>query len=75
MLVIVRTVFGLIASALAIYALLTESFEVLPIMILFLGAMFMVMGISELQEKGKAAAYPIFLISGFSLFISIYLFF
>ncbi|MGM1048873.1 Protein of unknown function [Paenibacillus uliginis N3/975] len=72
MLKILRIVFGLIASILAIYFLITDKAVVMPFMVFFLGVMFLVMGLSELQEKRKAFAYIIFLVSGFNIFISIY---
>lgn len=72
---ILRIVFGLIASILAIYILITDTVVVMPFMIFFLGVMFLVTGFSELQEKRKASAYIIFLVSGFNIFVSIYTFF
>ena len=75
MLKILKIVFGLIASAFAIYSIITKEFAVLSPMIFFLGAMTLVVGLSELQEKRKSSAYAFFLVSGFAIFVSIFTFF
>lgn len=74
MLKLLRIVFGLIASIFAIYALITNRVKVMPFMIFFLGMMFLVMGFSDLQEKRKISAYFVFLVSGFNIFVAIYIF-
>ncbi|PGL70895.1 DUF3953 domain-containing protein [Bacillus sp. AFS055030] len=72
MLKLLKSVFGLLAFVLAVYALITGRFIVMPFMIFSLGVMLLVMG---LQEKRKPLTYSLILVSGFNLFVSIYTFF
>ena len=72
---LLRIVFGLIASVLAIYSLRTGNFTVTPYMIFSLGAMMLLHGIAELQEKRKLYAFMLFATSAFNIFISIYILF
>jgi hypothetical protein len=69
-----RILFAVISSALAIYALITDRFEVMPFMFFFLAIMMLVMGMSELQENRKSSAITLFLVFGFNLYVSVYSF-
>lgn len=71
MLKILKSVFGLIGAVLAIFALITGRFVLLPYMLFFLGVMNMIMG---LQEKRMSRSIPLFLVSGFGIFVSIFIF-
>ncbi|XRG79030.1 DUF3953 domain-containing protein [Rossellomorea sp. GAMAL-10_SWC] len=71
MLKIFKNVFGLFAFVLAVYALTTDRFVVMPYMLFFLGVMLLIMG---LQEKRKPLNYSLILVSGFNIFVSIYTF-
>ncbi|MEH6937255.1 YczI family protein [Bacillus sp. JJ664] len=71
MLKLLRMIFGLIAAVLAIWCLITQKWVLMPYMILILGAMFVVIGISEYQLKRKAAAYSNFIVSLFLFSASI----
>lgn len=62
-----RIIFGIIAAILAFYGLITNQLEVMPFMYLFLGLMFLVMGITEYKDNKKIAAYIIFILAGFNL--------
>jgi len=64
-------IFGLIASIFAICCLITQEWVLMPYMILFLGAMFVVIGILEYQLKRKGAAYSNFIVSLFLFSASI----
>jgi len=69
-----RIVFAVIALCLALYGEITDNYELMPYMMVFLGAMLLVMGISELKVKRKTNAIISFLVSAFVLFVSIYTF-
>ncbi|MCP3740440.1 DUF3953 domain-containing protein [Rossellomorea sp. BNER] len=49
-----RIVLAIIAFVLAGYGLITGNYDVLPYMMFFMGAMFLVMGISEIKKETKA---------------------
>lgn len=68
---ILRVTFGIIAAILALYGLITDQLKVMPFMYLFLGLMFLVMGITEYKDNKKIAAYIIFILAGFNLLGSI----
>ena len=69
-----KILFSIITIVLSIYVL-TNKFAVFPYMIIFLGALFLLWGFSELQEKRKSIAYTMFLVSAINIFVSIYTFF
>ncbi|MBM7585324.1 hypothetical protein JOC86_001866 [Bacillus pakistanensis] len=69
-----KVLFGVISSILAIYSFITDRFSVMPYMLFFLAAMMLVMGMIELQENRKSSAIAFFLVFGFNLFVSVYVF-
>jgi hypothetical membrane protein len=69
---VLRVIFALIAVGLAVYALITNNYELSSYMLFFLGAMMLVMGISELKVKRKKNAIISLLASTFVIFVSIY---
>jgi hypothetical membrane protein len=69
---VLRVIFALIAVGLAVYALITNNYELSSYMLFFLGAMMLVMGISELKVKRKKNAIISLLASAFVIFVSIY---
>jgi len=68
---ILKSVFGLLSIVLAVYALITGRFVIMPYMIFLLAAMFVVIGISEFLLKRKGAAYSNFIVSLFLFSVSI----
>lgn len=70
-----RMIFGLIAFILAIYALITKKFILMPYIIFSLGLMFLIMGFSELRKGQKTIVPILFLVSGFNIFVAIFTFF
>lgn len=68
LLTIVRIGFSVFAFFIALYGLITGNDEFMPHMMFCLGAMFLVMGISELKESRKRNAIVCILTSGFVLF-------
>ncbi|AOY74686.1 DUF3953 domain-containing protein [Clostridium formicaceticum] len=75
MLKVIRIIFSVITTILAIYSLVTGNFGVMPYMIFSLGAMLLALGLSELQRKRKSIAYMLFLVAAFNIFVAIYTFF
>jgi hypothetical protein len=59
----------------AIYGLITKRIEILPFMLLSLAAALLVNGLSELQKNRKSVAYSFFIVSGFNILVSIFIFF
>ncbi|PEW67831.1 hypothetical protein CN448_17120 [Bacillus cereus] len=74
MLILLKITFGLISCILTVYSLITNKFEVMPYMSLFVGLMILMTGFSDLKENRKASAYTLFLASGFIIFVAIYTF-
>ncbi|TEA46686.1 DUF3953 domain-containing protein [Bacillus sp. BH2] len=74
MLTLLKVIFGLIGCILAMHYLVTDKFEVMPFMSLFMGLMILMTGISDLKENQKASAYMLFLASGFIIFVAVYTF-
>ncbi|CRK83331.1 hypothetical protein [Neobacillus massiliamazoniensis] len=72
MLKILQKVFALLGLVLAVYALITDRFVVMPYMFFCLGVMLLIMG---LQEKRKPLNYLFFLVSGLNIFVIIKTFF
>lgn len=72
---VLRIIFSLIAFILAIYALITKKFILMPYMIFFLGLMCLIMGFSELRKGQKTIVPILFLASGFNIFVAIFTFF
>jgi hypothetical protein len=70
----VRILFSTIAITFALYGLLSEDSPefITTIMFLSLGAMMLVMGLSEFQAKRKAFAFLTFIAAAFITFVSIY---
>ena len=68
---ILRLILAIIVVGLSGYGLITgTSGVIIPFALLFLGAMFLVTGITEFQKR-KANAITSFLVAGFSFFVSI----
>ncbi|MED3836777.1 DUF3953 domain-containing protein [Peribacillus frigoritolerans] len=69
---IVRIILAIIVLALSAYQLITENFELMPYSMLFLGAMILVTGLSELQKDRKGFwGYMSIVISLFIFFVYI----
>jgi len=71
---IIKIISALTIIILATYSLITGETGVIPYTSFVLGIMFIAMGISELKEKRKLAAYSLFIVSAFNIFVSIYIF-
>ncbi|MDM5185911.1 DUF3953 domain-containing protein [Bacillus sp. DX4.1] len=74
MLTLLKIIFGLISCILAVYSLITDKFEIMPFMSLFMGLMILMTGLSDLKENRKTSAYTLFLASGFIIFVAVYTF-
>lgn len=69
-----RVIFGAIAFSFAMYALITNKYQVMPYMLFFLGLMGLVIGISEVKVERRISAIITFLASAFALFVCFYTF-
>ncbi|WP_231687560.1 YczI family protein [Bacillus sp. FJAT-22090] len=69
-----RVIFAAIAICFAMYALITNKYQVMPYMLFFLGLMGVVIGVSELKVDRRTSAIISFLASAFALFVSFYTF-
>ena len=69
---ILRLILALIVVALSSYALITgtSSRAIIPSILLFLGLMLLVTGITEFREKRKTTAITLFFVSGFNFYVS-----
>ncbi|MFS0762316.1 MULTISPECIES: DUF3953 domain-containing protein [Peribacillus] len=68
----IRIILAIIVLALSAYQLITENFELMPYSMLFLGAIMLVTGLSELQKDRKGFwGYMSIGISLFVFFVSI----
>ncbi|MEO4053963.1 YczI family protein [Solibacillus sp. CAU 1738] len=74
MLKVMRIIFTVIGAGLGVYALITDKFQVMPLMLFSLGAMMLLTGISELKEKRMTMAIISFLSAAFALFVCVYTF-
>ncbi|SDC98069.1 Protein of unknown function [Terribacillus halophilus] len=63
---------ALIVVCLSVYGFMTGNQEISYYMLLFMGLMCLVMGISQYKEKRKSMAVILFVTSFFVLFVSIY---
>ncbi|MGY0692354.1 DUF3953 domain-containing protein [Virgibacillus sp. FSP13] len=69
---ILRIILTIIVIALSSYGLLTGTTGIiLPYVLLLMGLMLIVMGITEFQKQ-KTTSFTLFLASGFSIFVAIY---
>lgn len=69
---IIRIILGIIVIALSSYSLISRNFELMPFMMLFLGAFMLVSGLSELQKDRKRfEGYMCIIVSLFIFFVSI----
>ncbi|MGA5663680.1 DUF3953 domain-containing protein [Bacillus bombysepticus] len=71
---LLKFAFGLIGSILAIYILITKTYNLLPLMSFFMGLMLFMMGIFDFKENRKITGYTLFLASGFVIFVAVYTF-
>lgn len=72
MLITLRIVFAIITLVLAGYGLITgNSGVVSPYMMLFMGAMLLVMGISEIKNERKQIGFISIIVSLFVFYVSI----
>ncbi|MDW0111515.1 DUF3953 domain-containing protein [Sporosarcina aquimarina] len=70
---ILRIILGIVVILLSGYGLISGNIgTVLPLMLLSAGLLFAVIGITEFQKR-KADAFNLFLVSGFVLFVGIYI--
>ena len=71
---IIRIILATIVVSLSIYGLISGTAEIiLPYLMLLMGGMFLVMGVTEFQKR-KPVAFTSFLVAGFSIFVGIYTF-
>ncbi|MDK8641887.1 DUF3953 domain-containing protein [Niallia taxi] len=75
MLKILRIIFSLIAGILAIYSLITNNNETMPIICGFLGLAFVVMGLTEWKKDKKAITILLFATAGFGFYVVVSSFF
>ncbi|EPD52113.1 DUF3953 domain-containing protein [Paenisporosarcina sp. FSL H8-0542] len=69
---IIRIILGIIVIALSSYSLISRNFELMPFMMLFLGAFMLVTGLFELQKDRKRfEGYMFIIVSLFIFFVSI----
>lgn len=69
---IIRIILGIIVIALSSYSLISRNFELMPFMMLFLGAFMLVTGLSEIQKDRKRfEGYMFIIVSLFIFFVSI----
>ena len=69
---VIRIILAIIVIALSSYSLISKNFELMPFMMLFLGAFMLVTGLSELQKDRKRfEGYMFFIVSLFIFFVSI----
>ena len=71
---ILRLFLSAAVIALSGYSLITKNFEYMPYILLFLGVLGLVMGVSEIQAKRKVSAILSFLAASFACFVAIYTF-
>lgn len=68
---ILRLILAIIVVALSSYALITGILGgIVPFVLFFFGLMLLVTGITEFLEKRKATAITLFLVSGFTFYVS-----
>lgn len=70
MLKILRGIFSLIVIVFAGYGLITRNFDMMAYMMLFMGAMFLIMGVDEIKENRKTMGIFSILTSGFVFYVS-----
>ncbi len=68
---ILRYVFGAIVIVLAGYSVIIGNYALMPYIILSLGAMLLVIGLSEFQKEKRLFAYVYFAISAFNILAAI----
>lgn len=71
---LLKFIFGLFGSILAIYILITKTYGLLPLMSFFMGLMLLMMGVFDFKESRKITGYSLFLASGFVIFVAVYTF-
>ena len=70
MLKTLRIVLAIIVMVLAGYGSITGSSAVLPYMMFFMGAMLLIMGISEIKKKRKRTGFISIIVSLFVFYVS-----
>jgi hypothetical protein len=68
---ILRIVLPIIVFVLAGYSLISGNHEVMPYMMFFMGAMFLVMGIAEIKEARKKMGIVSIIVSIFVFYVSV----
>ncbi|WP_397539205.1 DUF3953 domain-containing protein [Rummeliibacillus pycnus] len=69
---IIRVLLGIIVIAFSSYCLISKNFELMPFMMLFLGAFMLATGLGELQKDRKRfEGYMCIIVSLFIFFVSI----
>ncbi|TRZ39817.1 DUF3953 domain-containing protein [Niallia circulans] len=68
---ILRIIFSLSAASLAIYGLITDNTDLMPLTFGFLGLTFIIMGISEWKKTNKGKTALLFATACFVLYVSI----
>ena len=71
LLTILHLLFAVLTFGFALYGLLTQNFDYQYFMFLFMGLMFLVMGLKELRNQRKVLAYFLILTAAFILFVAI----
>ena len=72
MLKALQLVFSIITVGLALYIMLTHSYQLLSFLNILLGLTMLVLGAIEWQKRKKTSAWLLFLVALFSWFVGIY---
>lgn len=68
---ILRLIFSILTVVFAGYSLITGNHEVMPYMMLFMGAMFLVMGIDEILESRKTLGIISLIVAVFIFYVAV----
>ncbi|TFD93680.1 DUF3953 domain-containing protein [Jeotgalibacillus sp. R-1-5s-1] len=71
MIKILRIIFSITTLILSIIGLITENFELIPFMMLFLSLTMLTLGIQEIQQNKKLAGWFLIGVFAFTFYVSI----
>lgn len=69
MLKIIHVILSIIVLGLALFELITNDYQMMPIMMFFLGALMLVLGIRELQKEKRKTGVLSVIVSLFVFFV------
>ncbi|MET3687526.1 putative membrane protein YfhO [Priestia megaterium] len=72
MLKALQLIFSIVTVGLALYIMLTHSYQFLSLLNILLGFTMLVLGAIEWQKRKKTSAWLLFLVALFSWFVGIY---